>query len=172
MSSSANSNFFPFFDYRMDALAPIEHVFDKVFNDLSDFSIENIRKTAYPKWDIYYTNDEYVIEVAASGCDVNDLNVEIMPTESVASTNKKFNRILKVSGRVAQDYQKTDQSKTRYICRELKRSAFERMVYLPNDITGDPEAVMSRGVLTLRWKLPKEEKKKLETKKIEIKSFD
>jgi HSP20 family molecular chaperone IbpA len=75
-----------------------------------------------------------------------------------------------VSGRISQEYQNVDQTKTRFVCKELRRSVFERMTYLPNYVKGDPEATMSKGILKLVWKLPKE--KKPETKKIEIKSFE
>ena len=52
--------------------------------------------------------------------------------------------------------------------RELRRSAFERSVYLPNNIAGDPEAIMKNGILKLTWNLPDKPIPKI--KKIEIKS--
>jgi HSP20 family molecular chaperone IbpA len=48
--------------------------------------------------------------------------------------------MLSVSGRVSQEHYVDE--KAQYYVRELRRSAFERSVYLPNNITGDPEAVM------------------------------
>ncbi len=175
MSSSANPNKEHFVHSllpRNDFWFPIEQVFDKVFNDLSDFSVDTYKKSLYPKWDIYETPDEYVVEVAATGCSPEDLTVEIIPTESLLHNkdSKAFSNLLKVSGRISQEYKNVDQAKTRFVCKELRRSVFERMTYLPNYVKGEPEATMSKGILKLVWKLPKE--KKPETKKIEIKSFD
>ena len=175
MSSSANPKK-EYFTHsllpRNDFWLPIEQVFDKVFNDLSDFSVDTYKKTSYPKWDIYQTLDEYVVEVAATGCNTEDLTVEIIPTDSLPYSKeaKTLANVLKISGRISQEYQNVDQTKTCYICKELRRSVFERMTYLPNYVKGEPEATMSKGILKLVWKLPKENKP--QTKKIEIKSFD
>lgn len=151
---------------RNDLFYPFEQVFDKFFNDLySDLSPNSLKaKSGFPRWDIYQTEDEWVVEIAATGCEPDDVTVEILPTE-----NSNYNRMLKISGRVAESFQLGDQ--VAYSVRELRRSSFERFVYLPNDITGDPKATMKNGILKLAWDLPLA-KKKLEAKKIEIKKLD
>lgn len=152
---------------RNDFLDPFQQVFDNFFNEFfhNDLSLSSLKsKTGFPRWDIYQTNSEWVVEIAATGCDPENISVEIFPVDD----NPSFSRMLKVSGRIAEGFQNKDDCK--YFFRELKRSAFERCVYLPNEVSGDPEATMKNGILRLSWKLP--EKKVEETKKIEIKRLD
>lgn len=151
---------------RNELFYPFEQVFDKFFNDLySDLSPNSLKaKSGFPRWDIYQSDDEWVVEVAATGCEPDDVTVEILPTE-----NSNYHRMLKISGRVAENFQLSDN--VTYSVRELRRSSFERFVYLPNDVAGDPRATMKNGILKLAWDLPLA-KRKPEAKKIEIKKLD
>lgn len=135
--------------------------FDSFFSDLSPHALKS--RTGFPRWDIYQTDSEWIIEISATGCEPKDINIEILP-----SKESEYKNVLRISGRISEEHQLGDNIK--YVARELRRSAFERSVYLPNDITGEPEATMKNGILTLKWKLP--EKEKTTVKKIQIKKLD
>lgn len=146
---------------RNDLFYPFQQLFDNFYDDFySDLSPAGMKsKSGFPRWDIYQTSDDWVVEVAVTGCESEDVNVEIIPSDS------SHKRILKISGRVSSLNQLNDNIS--YSVRELRRSSFERSVYLPNEIKGDPEATLKDGILRLSWKLP-EVTKKEESKRIEI----
>jgi len=73
---------------------------------------------------------------------------------------------VKVSGKMARDYQYS--KSTEYAIKELRRSYFERLMLLPDDLEGDPEAVIDNGMLRLTWQLP-ESQKPVEAKVIDVK---
>jgi HSP20 family molecular chaperone IbpA len=147
---------------RNDLFYPFQQLFDRFYDEFyQDFTPASLKsKVGFPRWDIYTTDDSWVVEIAATGCEPEDITVEVLPAKD--DTNR---RILKVSGRMAQDHQLGDG--VSYSARELRRSAFERCVYLPNDVEGDPVAVMKNGILKLTWKLP-EAAKQEKVKRIEI----
>ena len=149
---------------RNELFYPLQQVFDRFFDEFySDLSPSSIKaKAGFPRWDIYQTDTTWNVELCVNGCDVNDVNVEILPADQTSG----YERMLKISGRVSEEHQIDE--KAQYYIRELRRSAFERSVYLPNNITGDPEAVMKNGILKLTWNLPDKPIPKI--KKIEIKS--
>ena len=151
---------------RNEYFYPFEQALDTFLNEMSGLSPSTLKaKTGYPKWDIYSTEEEWVVELAATGCEPENVSVEILPTDPTS----KYKRMLKISGRVSEDLQHKETTKYVYLVRELRRSSFERFVYLPNEIEGDPEATMSKGVLRLAWKIPDKAKKAV-PKKIDIKS--
>lgn len=132
-----------------DALfSPFQQIFDKFYEDFwSDFQKEPITnlksKSSFPKWDIYSDNKHWVVEVGIPGIPKEKINVEIVDVE-----NK---RLLKISGQI----ETISNEETDWVVRELRRSSFERSVYLPNEVTGDPVATMTDGVLKLVWEKPK-----------------
>ena len=154
---------------RDNLFAPFQQAFDNLFDDLySDLSNGNGKsKSAFPKWDIYRTDDQMVIEIAATGCQPEDINVEVSTAKG--QFGDKNGQLLKVSGRVSEEHQLGDS--VAYSARELRRSYFERSIFLPVDVRGDPVATMKSGILKLVWDLPKE-KKPDPIKKIEIKKLD
>lgn len=174
-SVGCNSTLFNPFN-RNELISPFEQVLDSFINEFSGMSPANLKaKTGYPKWDIYSTDEDWIVELAVTGCGPEDVTVEILPTDTQTLANtltnkcRGYKRMLKVSGRVSEDLQHKEASKYAYLVRELRRSSFERFVYLPNEIEGDPEATMSKGILKLAWKLPEKAKKAI-PKKIQIKS--
>lgn len=148
---------------RNELFYPLQQAFDRFFDEFySDLSPSSIKaKSGFPRWDIYQTDTTWNIEICTNGCEPDDVNIEILPAVQTSG----FSRMLKVSGRVSQEHYVDE--KAQYYVRELRRSAFERSVYLPNNITGDPEAVMKNGILKLTWDLPYKPIPK--TTKIEIK---
>jgi HSP20 family molecular chaperone IbpA len=150
---------------RDDLFYPYQLIFDSFFDSFfSDLSPNSVRsKVGFPRWDIYETVDNWVIDVSVTGCSAEDVNVEILPTNDKSG----YKNILKISGKVSQEHQVEH---AKYSARELRRSAFERTVYLPNNIHGEPVATIKNGILSLKWKLP--EIQKIQNKKIEIKKLD
>lgn len=158
---------------RSDLLSPLEQFVDNFFNDLNSELVNpsNLKnKYSYPKWDVYKTSDEYIIDVAVPGCSSENISVEVSSCEDLrVSGTTKYNRYLKISGKSSEEFSK-DVKEFSY--KELKRSDFSRLVYLPNELEGDPEATLKDGILKLKWKLPKTNYSKEEPKKIKVVSLD
>ena len=154
---------------RENLFAPFQQAFDNLFDDLySDLSNNGKSKSSFPKWDIYRTADQMVVEVSTSGCEPEDINIEVLDNP-ISVRQSLHQRVLKISGRVSEEHQLGDS--VTYSARELRRSYFERSITLPEDVRGDPVATMKNGILKLVWDLPKE-KKQEPIKKIEIKKLD
>lgn len=145
-----------------DALfSPFQQIFDKFYEDFWNEPIINVKsKSTFPKWDIYSDDENWIVEIGLSGVKPEDVKVEIIPT------NGSYKNMLKISGRMSEEH---NVNEAKWIVRELRRSNFERCVYLPNDLKGEPNAVMKNGVLKLTWKLPKERPPNITSKTIEIK---
>ena len=129
----------------------IDKLFDVLFGPKNLPSLLNSVKShsGYPRLDIIKTNDTYRIEAAVPGVESTDLKVEILPGDN-------SERLLRISGRMSKDYLYSNDIDYRH--RELTRSKFQRVVSLPNEIQGDPEAIIQNGMLTLTWKLMKDPK--------------
>jgi HSP20 family molecular chaperone IbpA len=139
---------------REEFLFPLQKEFDKLFDTMFGPkrlpSLLNSLKShsGYPKLDVLVTDGRYRIEAAVPGVPPEELKVEILPGEN-------GERVIRISGKMAHDYQYSKD--TEYHYRELTRAKFQRVVSLPNDVKGDPEAVVQDGMLTLTWLLEKPE---------------
>lgn len=151
---------------RDDLFAPFQEVFDNFFSEFwSDLKPVNIRSKAnFPKWDIYEDGKTWNVEVCLPpGMTEQDVKVELVPTNG----NDPYDRVLKISGKCSDEVE--DKGRT-YHAREIRRSAFTRSVYVPNELEGEPEAILKDGVLRLSWKLPElPAQEKPQSKQIEIK---
>jgi HSP20 family molecular chaperone IbpA len=136
---------------REDVFFPLQQEFDKLFDEL--FGPKRLpaflngvkSRSGYPKLDILVTDGRYRIEVAVPGVDPDNLKVEVVPESN--------HRMLRLVGRMSHDYQYSND--TDYLYRELTRAKFQRVIRLPDEVKGDPEAVFRNGMLTLTWKLEK-----------------
>jgi len=136
---------------REDFFFPLQKEFDKLFDEL--FGPKRLpsllngvkSRSGYPKLDILVTDGKYRVEVAVPGVEPDDLRIEILPEGN--------SRLLRLSGRMSHDYQYSNE--TDYYFRELTRAKFQRVVRLPDEVKGDPEAVVKNGMLTLTWTLEK-----------------
>jgi HSP20 family molecular chaperone IbpA len=136
----------------------LEYNFDKFFNEFFKGSrlLDSIKSTSgYPKMDIYVDGDEWVIQMAIPGVSPNEIKVEISK-----------DNVLTISGEVSEEYQSSKDA-VHYFS-ELKKSSFMRQLKLPKWVDGDPKAKTKDGMLTLRWKLPKEEEKSSRVIDIEV----
>jgi HSP20 family molecular chaperone IbpA len=152
---------------REDFMFPLQKELDKLFDTMFEPkrlpSLLNSVKThsGYPKLDVLVTDNRYRIEAAVPGVDSANLKVEILPGEGAE-------RLLKISGRMSKDYLYSNDTSYQY--RELSRSKFQRVVSLPKEVQGDPEATIQNGMLTLTWELPKDQKDQ-KVKEIAVKTI-
>lgn len=157
---------------REDFLFPLQQQFDKLFDEF--FGPQRLpsllnsvkSRSGYPKLDILVTDGKYRIEVAVPGVEPDDIKIEILvePNGQFGIDAQK-QRLLRIMGRMSHDYQYANDID--YYYRELTRAKFQRVIRLPNEVKGDPEAVVKNGMLTLTWTL--EKSLEAETKLIPVK---
>src|SRR5581483_6984179 len=134
---------------RDDVFAPFESFFNDVFDEmLGNFSgLKSHGRKGFPVLDVLINNGKWIIECSVPGVKAEDLKVEIQPD----STNpaKQSRRLVTISGQMQQQYESAEYHK-----KELRRSSFERSLYLPDYVVGEPEATLKNGILTLIWDIP------------------
>lgn len=151
---------------REDVFFPLQREFDKLFDEMFGPkrlpSLLNSVKShsGYPKLDVLVTDGRFRVEAAVPGVTPDDLKVEILPGDH-------NERVLRISGRMSKDYLYSND--TSYQHKELTRTKFHRFISLPNEVQGDPEAVIENGMLTLTWELPHGQKKDQQVKEITVK---
>ena len=153
------------FPSREQFFFPLEQFMNKVYDEfLTDKSLGSFVKsrTGYPRLDIYVNADKWCIDLACPGVRQENLSVELIPDD------KTGGRFLKVSGQMS--FEEEHNSGTNYLVKELKRGSFERVVRLPDNVKGDPEAVLKDGILSLIWQIKelKQEKKTVQIKKCDF----
>lgn len=125
---------------RDDFFYPFEQHFNKIFDEFfNDFGILR-SKTGFPKLDVIQKADEWIVEVAVPGLSSDDVKVDIIP--------EKNKHILKISGKMEKHEEDAE-----FHVKELRRSAFERSICLPEYVEGDPKATLKNGLLRLVWKV-------------------
>jgi HSP20 family molecular chaperone IbpA len=144
---------------RDDFFFPFEQQFHKFFDEFfNKESLSNVGKNSgFPKLNVHEIDDEMVMTVSVSGMTADDLKVEVSPEN-----------VLTIRGRVSKQHQLPEKSKV-YIL-ELRSSAFERRLQLPENIEGDPVASLKDGMLTLKWKVKSKDPPKPRNKLISIRS--
>ena len=146
----------PIRDLRDSLFFPFQNHFDKIFQDFfQEFSsVGGLDVTSgYPKLDALTTKDSFIIKAAVPGVQEKDISIELN------------DNILRLSGEMSSEYKQEEED---LYVKELHKSRFSRTIELPENIEGDPEAVLKDGLLTLKWKIKPQESPK--TKKIAIKS--
>lgn len=152
------NNLSQFSKLRDDFFFPIQETFDRFFQDFwgADNILNSVKgKGGYPKMEIGTEGDYWVVRVAVPGVKEEDLLVQIDETGSGSTMVKKLPRILRIQGQMAEEYQSPEGAQ--YFVRELRKSKFVREVVLPDGLTGEPDAMMKNGVLTLKWQKPQED---------------
>lgn len=134
--------------------ALFDELFNKSFNSLDIIGKNFLDNSAYPKVDVFHTENELVIEAEILGLNKNQLTIEI-----------DSNNILRIKGEKKDDSKKKS---NHYIHRELKHSSFCRSFSLgdcfdTNNITSEFE----NGVLKVT--IPKIKPTEPSIKKIDIK---
>jgi len=159
---------------RDDFLWPIQFQFNKLFDEF--FSNKKLdaskHSVGYPKMDIFETKNKWVIQVAIPGVDPDLIGVEITPENTVRiygeMTEKRLPSNLELGGKFEKSPARGEHYEAIYYMKELRRSKFEREIYLPENLAGEPEAIVKDGMLTLSWDFEVTEEEP-EPKLVEIK---
>lgn len=144
---------------RDDLFFPIEQAFDSFFNDFFSKSspLSRVKGSAgYPKMNAWQKENQFGLTFAVPGMTADDLDVEL-----------DSNNTLTVRGKMSSEYSSPEGSS--FLVKELRQTAFERSVVLPDYIDGDPKTSMKDGILSLTWNV--EQKPEVEgIRKISVKS--
>lgn len=142
---------------RNNLFHPVQEQFDKFFDSFfSDSPLNSIKaNSSFPKINIF-EKDDLVIMASVSGMKPEDINIEVE------------GNVLIISGRMSYEYHAPSDSLIHI--RELRSTSFERKITLPDNIVGDPEALLKDGILTLKWKLKKTNQESNLSKKIKIRA--
>lgn len=129
--------------------------FDDFWGNRKTFIHSN---TSYPKMDIFEDDYYFCMDFSVPGVQEDDVDLEIV----------KETRLLTIKGnsRIARE------KSYYYHLKELKQSAFTRIIQLPDNIETDPEVChLENGILKLAFKkiVAKEEEPTETVKKISIK---
>lgn len=151
---------------REELFWPFRQRFDKLFDSFfgSDSlnAVKSLARSGHPKVDAFRDEgDLYRIQLSVPGVRLGDLKVEVVQ-EVVNGFEVK---VLRVSGQMERRYQVSE--KAVFDIREMRRSAFQRALILPDHLVGDPDAVLDDGILTLTWKV-KEVEEAPKTKLISV----
>lgn len=107
------------------------------------------------------SHEKFRIDASVPGVKQEDLKVEVCDSE----------RYVQISGKVSDETSFVGEGDESYYCvRELSRGQFSRTVSLPEDVVGDPDAVLKDGMLSLTWNIDKSLIDDKKIKFIEIKT--
>lgn len=124
--------------------------FDKLFDD---FGVGRELASFVPALDVYQTKDDVVVETHLAGIDPEKVNVLIE------------NDVLTIEGSTEH---KSEVDEKNYYRKEVRSGSFHRSVVLPAAVSGDKaKAAYEKGVLKIV--IPKEERSKPKTVKVEVK---
>lgn len=135
---------------RWAPLLPSSEEFDKFFDDFGGMSrLGNF----VPALDVYQTKDAVVVETPLAGIDPEKVNISIE------------NDVLTIEGSTEH---KTEVDEKNYYRKEIRSGAFHRSVALPAAVVGEKaKATYEKGILKIE--IPKEERAKPKTVKVEVK---
>lgn len=124
--------------------------FDRMFDDF----VGSAGMSGFvPALDVYQTQDDVVVEAPLPGMDPDKVNISIE------------NDVLTLEGKFEQ---KSEVDEKNYYRREVRAGSFHRSVALPTAVNGDrAKATYDKGVLKIV--IPKEERAKPKTVKVEVK---
>lgn len=139
---------------RNDFFWPFQVKLDELISDFFKDTSGVKSAGGYPRMDIYCEGNEFVIRASIPGVKKEDVGLEVE------------NNTITITGKMDEQYQVKDEL---FYIRELRKGKFSRTITLPDFIVGDPQAEMADGLLTIKWKINKEDVK-TRPKQIEIKS--
>ncbi|MEK7496613.1 MAG: Hsp20/alpha crystallin family protein [Patescibacteria group bacterium] len=129
------------------SLQNLDNWFDE--SGVNSFNLSNF----VPALDIYQTSDEVIVETPLPGIDPAKVNISIE------------NDVLTIEGH---SEQKTEVDEKNYYRKEIRAGSFHRSAALPTAVNGDKaQATYEKGILKVI--IPKEERAKPKTVKIQIK---
>ena len=130
-----------------------------IFNDFFDNDWMVKANATAPAINVFETEKEYKIELAAPGMTKEDFNVHIDEDNNlVISMEKKF------------ENKEEDKKDGRYLRREFSYSKFQQTMILPDDVDKEQiEACVENGVLNIELPKFKEQEKEKEKRIINVK---
>ena len=144
------------------ALPVLEHDFDRLFDELRNFSLPRLWEEPWwpmrsmrlrlPALDVYDEKDEIVVKGDLPGMSKDDIQVDLTGTRLTIKGEKKQEEEVK-----REDYYRSERS----------YGSFSRTVELPVEVTGEGvKATFRDGVLEIR--LPKSEEAKKKQVKVTV----
>lgn len=117
--------------------SPFDDLLDHFWSNMlgTNLTPPNKLRQAFPRVDVLSDNDNLYIQAALPGYNLADVQLEV----------KDFDRTITLKGKSS--YSREDK---RYLIREIKRSAFERCVNIPEDFDiAQSSAEFKDGILTI-----------------------
>lgn len=131
-------------------MLPTFDEFDKFFDD---FAGQSRLGSFVPALDVYQTKEALVVETPLAGIDPEKTNISIE------------NDVLTIEGSTEH---KTEVDEKNYYRKEVRSGVFHRSVALPASVDGQKaKTVYEKGILKIE--IPKEERAKPKTVKVEVK---
>lgn len=148
---------------RVDLFRDVAREFDQVFNQVfSPSFFVNDKSRGYPRMDAVRKDGKLTLQYTVPGVKSEDLDVSL--------TSDDEGQLLTVSGTLATDYIHEEDN---YQIRELSSQEFRRVVRLPEDVEGEPEAQLRDGILSLTFAVKESEpESQPEVRKIEVRSSE
>ena len=125
-------------------LTPYAVGFDRLFNDLQRYTINNTSSTGFPPYNITNDEDEYTIEMALAGFSKEDLEIEVK------------------AGTLTVRSLKESDERTALLHRGIAYRKFERKFTLADDIIVN-NASLENGMLTIKLEriIPEDKKPRM-----------
>ena len=125
-------------------LTPYAVGFDRLFNDLQRYTINNTSSTGFPPYNITNDEDEYTIDMALAGFSKEDLEIEVK------------------AGTLTVRSLKESDERTALLHRGIAYRKFERKFTLADDIIVN-NASLENGMLTIKLEriIPEDKKPRM-----------
>jgi len=143
-------------DHQDDTVVNFRSNFDRMLEDFFNIQPSALFESSWmPKVDIEEKDDRYMVRADLPGMDLKDIDVKIEENHLVITGEKKSER-------------RTENKKNNFIVSERHFGSFKRSIALPDGVKFEEARAMYKdGVLNLE--LPKDDMKKPEKIKIEVK---
>ncbi len=129
-----------------------------IFNDFFDNDWMVKANATAPAINVFETEKEYKVELAAPGMTKEDFNVRIDEENNLVITMEKKTE------------NKEEKKEGRYLRREFSYSKFQQTILLPENVEKDKiSAKVEHGILSIEIPKVKEEEKQKTSKAIEVK---
>ena len=129
-----------------------------IFNDFFDNDWMVKANATAPAINVFETEKEYKVELAAPGMTKEDFNVRIDEENNLVITMEKKTE------------NKEEKKEGRYLRREFSYSKFQQTILLPENVEKDKiSAKVEHGILSIEIPKMKEEEKQKTSKAIEVK---
>ena len=145
-----------------------------IFNDFFNSDILVRNSSTAPAINVFETEKEYKVEVAAPGMCKEDFNIHINKDNDLVITMEKKCKCSDCGcdgkENEKKEEKKEDEKEPRYLRREFSYTKFQQTLILPDDVNREEIcAKMNNGVLKIRLPKTKPETKVESVKSIEIK---